>query len=85
MPKAAVHENYLSESPKDNVRRAWQFSAMQSVAISHAMHDSPHHEFRLRVLAANAAHSFAALGFGEGVRHRLSPYPCVPHNPALYP
>ena len=60
MPEAAMHENQLFVAPKDQIRSAWKASVVQSVAVSHAMHEAADQQLRSGVTAPNLTHSDAA-------------------------
>ena len=60
MPKASMHEDSLFCFPKHYIRLARQLCGVNPVSISEAIDRFPNRKFRLRVLAANAPHVFAA-------------------------
>lgn len=69
MPKAAMDENYLPHADEHDIWYPWKVSTVQPVAITQRVDKPSHHEFRLRVLATDTAHTPAAFHYGQCVRH----------------
>jgi len=69
VPIAAVNENHPSFGAKHKIGSTRQPTAVQPIPKPHRINDPSNEEFRLRVLAADAAHVEAALFSGQNVRH----------------
>ena len=56
VPETPMNENHLPVSWQHDIGRSRQVSAVQAVAVAHAMHEATHDELRLRVGFSDAAH-----------------------------
>jgi hypothetical protein len=61
MPEAPMNEDRLPVPGKDEVRRAWQISAMEAEAKPHGVDELPDDNLGIGVDLADAAHVGAAL------------------------
>lgn len=71
MPEAAVDEDDLPPSGKDQVGRAGQVAAMQAEAIAEAVDQASDGELGAGVLAANAGHEGGACRLSEAVQTKI--------------
>ena len=69
MPEAAMDENDLLKSRKDDVRVSRQALTMKTVAITQAVQKAPNLKLGTHVFAPDAPHIFAAVLRGNGVDH----------------
>ena len=70
MPKAAMHKDDFAQAWKDEIRRARQVAAMQTVAITEPVRDLADDQFRLRVRLSNATHAGADFWRSLEAEHR---------------
>lgn len=61
MPKTSMYENDFAEPRKNKIWIARQFTIVQAIAKSHAMHKPPNCHFGLGIHRADPAHSLASL------------------------
>jgi hypothetical protein len=69
VPEAAMNEDRGAMTLQNDVRRAGQFSGMESEAVAHSMEKASHHKLRLGVLPPHSAHQGAASVFGKVICH----------------
>lgn len=67
MPETTMHEDDFSSLSENDVRFPREVLSVETVAVAQGMEHAADTEFRLSVLAANAAHPFAAFCGGERV------------------
>ncbi len=60
MPETAMNENDFHSARENEIRPAGQIFAVQAVAVSHRMDETPHNQLRSGVLAPDAPHVLAA-------------------------
>ena len=69
VPEAAMHEDDSAAPRKRQIRASWQILTMQPEAKAQRMQPLAQQHFRLRVLAADAAHIKPPLIRSEDVHH----------------
>lgn len=61
MPKASVNKNDLAPARENDVRGTGEITAVEAVAIAHAVDQSPHEELGFGVRCPDSTHALAAL------------------------
>jgi hypothetical protein len=61
MPEAAMHEQYFSATPEDEIGTTRERSHVKAISVAELVDESSDGDFGLGVFAANARHAFAAL------------------------
>lgn len=69
VPKAAVNKNHFPTLPEHKIWSPWKLTRLKAVAVAHSMHHAPDCQLGLGVLAADAAHTLAALRGVQCVGH----------------
>jgi len=62
MPKASMDENYCSMLSQDDVGASRQGSLVNAKSQPHPVKQSPHHQFRRRILSLHRLHPTAGNG-----------------------
>jgi len=66
-----MHKDELPASGEHEIRLSWEVGAMEPEPVAHLVHQPPHNDFGLRILASNRSHIHAA---GELLILRLAPH-----------
>ena len=72
MPKTAVDEDHLTAWTEDKIGASGQILRVETIPISHPMHDAANSHLGLRVLRADTRHSLTAFSGREGVEATVS-------------
>lgn len=83
MPKAAMDKNRDPSARHDNVRRAWQITAVKSKPQTRREEQAPHQNFGFGIFPFNARHHPASNMWFYDVCHQASLFTLRRIYPAL--